>query len=404
MRQVIVENRLNRQNTDNATNKHGSANRRSLRFALALSSIVVVVVGAWAYRHSVTQPKAPPTKRSTAVPVSVAVATRQTVPVYLTGLGTVQAYLTVDIRSQVDGILQEVLFKEGQQVKKGDVLAKIDPRLFQAALNQAKAKKAQDAAQLAAAEKDHTRAKALLLKDAGTQQNLDQQSAKVDQLKASLDADDAAILTAQTQLDYATIVAPSDGRIGVRLVDPGNLIHASDTKPIANLVLTRPSAVLFTLPAKFLEQVRSAIARGPVVAGAFDQDNRHKLSTGKVLLIDNAVDSSTDTIRLKALFPNEDDRLWPGEFVNVRVLLNTRNAITIPTAAVQRGPQGLFAWVVTPNDTAAPRRINTDVSSGDLTVVTSGIHEGERVVTDGQFKLQTNALVRTSEPAIEAPK
>ncbi len=316
-----------------------------------------------------------------------------------------QASLTVDIRSQVDGKLEEVRFTEGQQVRKGDVLARIDPRLFQAALDQARAKKAQDAALLAAAEKDLTRAKTLVLREAGTQQNLDQQLAKVDQLKASLDSDDATIATAQTQLDYTTIVAPNDGRIGVRLVDPGNLVRASDTKPIANLVLTRPSAVLFTLPAQLLDNVRAAMARGPVIAEAFDQDNQRKLSTGKVLLIDNAVDVATATMRLKAIFANEDDQLWPGEFVNVRVLLETRkNAITIPTAAVQRGPQGLFTWVVTSNYTAAPRRIEIGPSTGDLTVVTSGLADGERVVTDGQYRLRVNALVRASKIVPEATK
>ena len=303
----------------------------------------MAVVAYWysAKRSETTQPAR--SSAPSAIPVSIAAANRQNIPIYLTGLGTVQASLTVDIRSQVDGKLEEVRFTEGQQVKKGDVLAKIDPRLFQAALDQARAKKAQDAALLAAAEKDLIRAKALVLKEVGTQQNLDQQLAKVDQLKASLDSDDATIATAQTQLDYTTIVAPNDGRIGVRLVDPGNLVRASDTKPIANLVLTRPSAVLFTLPAQLLDNVRAAMARGPVIAEAFDQDNQRKLSTGKVLLIDNAVDLATATIRLKAIFANEDGQLWPGEFVNVRVLLETRkNAVTIPTAAVQRGPQGLI--------------------------------------------------------------
>lgn len=380
--------------------------RGLIPIVLAIIGVLAIAVVAYWYsaKRSETAQTARPSAR-TAIPVSVAAATRQNIPIYLTGLGTVQASLTVDIRSQVDGKLEEVRFTEGQQVKKGDVLAKIDPRLFQAALDQARAKKAQDAALLAAAEKDLIRAKTLALKDAGTQQNLDQQLAKVDQLKASIDSDDATIATAQTQLDYTTIVAPNDGRIGVRLVDPGNLVRASDTKPIANLVLTRPSAVLFTLPAQSLDDVRAAMARGPVIAAAFDQDNHRKLSTGKVLLIDNAVDVATATIRLKAIFANEDDQLWPGEFVNVRVLLETRkNAVTIPTAAVQRGPQGLFTWVVTSNNTAAPRRIEIGPSTGDLTIVRSGVADGEHVVTDGQYKLRVNALVQASKVPPEATK
>ena len=374
------------------------------RILVVLASVCVLAMGAVAYWYSAKRPEAAQTARA-AIPVSIAAATRQNIPIYLTGLGTVQASVSVDIRSQVDGKLEEVRFTEGQHVKKGDVLAKIDPRLFQAALDQARAKKAQDAALLAAAEKDLARAKILVLRQVGTQQNLDQQLAKVDQLKASLDSDDATIATAQTQLDYTTIVAPNDGRIGVRLVDPGNLVRASDTKPIANLVLTRPSAVLFTLPAQLLDNVREAMARGPVIAAAFDQDNRRKLSTGEVLLIDNAVDLATATIRLKAIFANEDDQLWPGEFVNVRVLLETRkNAVTIPTAAVQRGPQGLFTWVVTSNNTAVPRRIEIGPSTGDLTIVTSGVADGDHVVTDGQYKLRVNALVQASKIAPEGTK
>lgn len=336
-----------------------------------------------------------------AVPVSTAVATRKNVPVYVTGLGTVQASVTVDIRSQVDGTLQHVVFTEGQFVKKGDLLAKIDPRLFQAAVDQAKAKKAQDAALLVAAEKNLIRAQTLALKDFGTQQNLDQQLATVDQLKAALQVDDAAILTAQTQLDYTSIVAPNDGRIGVRLVDAGNVIRAADAKPIANLVLTHPAAVLFTLPAPLLSAVRAAMGNGPLTATALDQDNRRNLSTGHVLLIDNAVNAATATIRLKALFANDDDQLWPGDFVNVRLLLETRtDAIAIPTAAVQRGPEGLFSWVVTQDKTVVPRRIDVGPSAGGETVVAAGLAGGEQVVTEGQYKLRAGTLVQISKPAI----
>src|ERR1019366_1350160 len=229
----------------------------------------------------------------TAVPVSIATAVRRDVPIYLTGLGTVQASFTVGIHSQVDGKLQEVLFTEGQHVNKGDVLAKIDPRLFQAALDQAKAKKAQDEAQLVAASKDLARFKGLALKRFETEQNVDLQQAKVDQLKASIDADAAAIETAQTQLDYTTITAPSDGRIGVRFVDPGNIVRASDAGPIATLVQAQPAAVLFTLPSRALDDIRKASDRGPIEVIAFDQDNRLPLSTGQLLMIDNAVDQAT---------------------------------------------------------------------------------------------------------------
>jgi membrane fusion protein, multidrug efflux system len=312
--------------------------------------------------------------------------------------------VSVSIHSQVDGKLQEVQFTEGQHVKKGDVLATIDPRLFQAALDQAKAKKAQDQAMLAGAQKDLTRFKTLALKNFESAQNVDLQQAKVDQLAAALDADAAAIESAQTQLDYTTITAPSDGRVGMRQVDPGNLVRASDAGSIAMLVLTRPAAVMFTLPARVLDDVRRAMDRGPIEVAAFDQDNLTLLATGTLLLVDNAIDQATATIRLKAMFPNEDERLWPGEFVNARLLLEMRsNVVTVPSAAIQRGPQGLFVWVVTEKDVAEVRKIQVGPATGSSSIITSGVNEGDRVVTDGQYKLQSNVPVIVNAPQARAP-
>jgi multidrug efflux system membrane fusion protein len=385
----------------------GSKRGRPIRLVAAMLALVVIGGGAlyW-YRGGTEGPDAGRPARApgrVAVPVKVAVAARQNVPIYLTGLGTVQAVLTVGIHSQVDGKLQEMPFAEGQLVKKGDVLAKIDPRLFNAALDQAKARKAQDEAQLVAAEKDLTRFKTLALKNFQTEQNVDLQQAKVDQLKATIDADAAAIETAQTQLDYTTITAPNDGRIGVRLVDPGNVVRASDAGSIATLVLMQPASVLFTLPARMLDDVRQAMAGKPLEVIAFDQDNQRQLSTGTLLMVDNAIDQTTATIRLKATFANTDERLWPGEFVNARLLLETRpNVVAVPASAVQRGPQGLFAWIVTANDTAAVRPIQVGATTGDLTIVTSGLEEGDRVVTEGQYKLQANAPVSVSAPPTAA--
>jgi multidrug efflux system membrane fusion protein len=222
----------------------------------------------------------------------------------------------------------------------------------------------------------------------------------VDQLKASISADEAMIETAQTNLDYTSIIAPSDGRIGVRLVDPGNIVHASDQGSLATLVLTQPSAVMFTLPARSLDDVRDAMARGPVEVTAYDQDNRQALATGKLLLVDNIIDQTTATIRLKAMFPNSDERLWPGEFVNARVLVETRaNAVVVPSAAVQRGPDGLFIWVVAANDVAQPRPIEVGPRTEKLTIINSGLTGGERIITDGQYKLQRGAPVTYSAPA-----
>jgi membrane fusion protein, multidrug efflux system len=339
----------------------------------------------------------------TAVPVSVAAASRQDVPIYLTGLGTVQALFTVAIHTQVDGKLQDVFFKEGQRVKKGDVLAKIDPRLYQAALDQAKARKAIDEAALVAAEKDLDRFRTLVEKKAETQQNLDLQQSKVDQAKASIDADVAAIETAQTNLDYTNIVAPHDGRMGVRLVDPGNVVHASDQGAIAMLTQTQPTAVLFTLPAQTLDDVRAAMARGTMEVAAYDRDNVRLLSSGTLATIDNMIDQTTATYRLKAMFDNADEALWPGEFVNARLLLEVRkDAVVVPPVAVQRGPRGLFAWVLKADNTVEPRPITTGTTTGDRTIVTSGLAAGERVVTDGQYKLQTGATVTIMPPRAAA--
>lgn len=385
----------------------GTKRHRAIGFLAAVAA-VAAAIATFYWWGSYSSAPAVASRKAIGAPVrvSVAVVARQTVPLYLTGLGTVQASLTVDIRSKVDGELRQVFFTEGQHVKKGDDLAKIDPRLFQAALDQAKGKKAQDEAALIAAEKDLVRAEALILKNIETQQNVDQQKSKVDQTKALIAADAAAIELAQTQLDYTGIKAPSDGRIGIRLVDPGNMVHAADVKPLANLVLTQPSAVIFTLPAADVDEVREALRRGPVEVTAFDQDNKVVLSTGTLLLIDNAIDPTTATIRLKAMFANADDVLWPGEFVNARVLVETRHdAITVPNAAIQNGPQGLFAWVVSSDDTVQPRPIEVGPTAGNSTVVIAGLAAGNRVVTAGQYKLQvkTKVVITGAAPATAEP-
>jgi membrane fusion protein, multidrug efflux system len=377
-----------------ANHPSGAVRRRRRIAVIGVAAAVWVGGGFFWQRFPTPEPARAARPPARAVPVSVAVASRQDVPIHVTGLGTVQASFTIGIHSQVDGIMQKVLFTEGQHVKKGDVLAQIDPRPFQAVFDQAKAKRSQDVATLGGAEKDLERSKTLVVRNIATQQTVDQQQARVDQLKASIEADEAAIEAAQTQLDFTAITAPSDGRIGVRLVDPGNLVHANDARPIANLVLTQPSAVLFTLPMQVLDDLRDAMARGPVEVTAYDQNNRRRLSAGKLLLIDNSIDQATATIRLKAMFDNADERLWPGEFVNARVLLETRrNVIAVPTTVVQRGPQGLFAWAVNADNVAESRRIELGPASGDLTVINSGLAEGDRVVTDGQYKLQANARV-----------
>lgn len=368
-------------------------------FFLAITAAVMLAGAAryyW-YQHGggVKQASGP-----RPIPVSVAVAVRQDVPIHVSGLGNVQALNTVPIHSQVDGQLVEIAFTEGQHVKKGDVLAKIDPRLFQAAFDQAIAKKAQDNANLISADKDLTRAKTLVVRSFETQQVVDQQQAKVDVVKASIQADEAMIESARTQLDYTTIRSPIDGRVGIRQIDIGRIVHANDSTPLVVITQTQPSTVVFTLPEIQLEPLREAMERGPVEVTALDQNNVKALGTGKLLLIDVVIDQATATIRLKALFPNIDERLWPGEFVNARVLLGTEsNALTIPPTALQRGPNGLFTWVVGPDGKAEMRPIKTGPTADETTIVADGIGVGERVVTEGCYRLQPGVMV-----AIQPPK
>jgi membrane fusion protein, multidrug efflux system len=361
------------------------------RFLVISTVVAVAGIAAW----YLLQRSEPAVKSAVApVPVTVTVASRENLPVYLTGLGTVQASFTVGIKPQVDGKLEQVLFKEGDRVRKGDVLAKIDPRLYQAALDQAKAQKKQDEARLVSAMKDLQRSRTLVDKAFETQQLVDQQQAKVDQVLASVDADKAAIDTAQTNLDYTSIVAPSDGNMGVRLIDPGNVVRAAASKPIAMLTLTQPSAVIFTLSANALDDVREAMERGPVEVIAFSQDNKRELAKGTLLLIDNIVDQASATMRLKAMFPNEHDELWPGDFVNARLYLKVLpDALTVPSAAIQTGPDGLFAWVVAEDDVVQARPITTGATTEGHTLIALGLREGDHVVVSGHYKLRHNGKV-----------
>jgi membrane fusion protein, multidrug efflux system len=363
---------------------------------LALVAVVAVAIAAAVFVPWNRSGRAARAAPSSAIPVTVSTVSRRDVPIFLDGLGTVQASNTVAIHSQIDGKLQSVNFVEGQEVHQGDTLAVIDPRALQAALDQAVAKKAQDEAQLIAAQKDLDRFKTLIAKAAGTQQSVDQQQGKVDQLKATIDADEGAIESAQTQLSYTTITAPSDGRVGFRQVDAGNIIHVNDPNPLTVLTLIHPSVAVFTLPQKNLADVRDAMLRGPVPVSALDQDNTRQLAQGELLLVDNEIDQTTSTIRLKARFPNEDDRLWPGEFVRLRVRIGTNaDAVTIPPAALQRGPQGFYAWVIKPDSTAEQRPVEATPINANVVIVTKGLSVGEPVVVKGQYRLQAGSRVES---------
>jgi multidrug efflux system membrane fusion protein len=356
---------------------------------LALASVAAAIIF---WRHTTTQ--AAQTAGRTAVPVTVAQATSRDVPIYSDALGTVQALNTIAIRAQVNGQLVSIDFRQGQEVRRGDVLARIDPAPLQAALDQAIAKKSQDEAQLISAQKDLARFKALALKSFETQQNVDLQQAKVDTAKASIDADQAAIEAAKTQLDYATITAPIDGVVGFRQLDIGNIIHTTDANPLTVLTQIKPSTAIFTLPQSDLGPVREAMLRSDVPVFAYDQDNKKQLAEGRLLLINNQIDQTTSTIQLKAEFPNEDERLWPGEFVHIRVLIATRkNAVTIPALALQRGPEGYYLWVVKPDETVEQRPIGAQTVSDDIVIVSKGLNAGETVVVEGQSRLDVGARV-----------
>jgi multidrug efflux system membrane fusion protein len=371
--------------------------QKSRGIYVAIGIAVACVAAAVIYwRHGSTQTaKAEPPS----VPVIVTQAAQQDVPIYYDALGTVQALNTVALRAQVNGQIVSVDFRQGQDVRKGDVLAKIDPAPFQAALDQAIAKKSEDEAQLIDAEKDLARFKTLVLRNAETLQDVDTQQAKVDTTKATIDADEAAIEAAKTQLNYATITAPMDGVVGFRQVDIGNIIHTNDINPLTVLTQIKPCTVIFTLPQGDLAPVREAMLHGSVSVLAYDQENKQQLAEGKLLLINNQIDQNTSTIQLKAEFPNEDERLWPGEFVHIHILITTRkNAVTVPAVALQRGPDGFYVWVIKPDDTAEQRPIEAETVSEDLTIATKGLNAGERVVVDGQSRLDVGTRV-----AIRAP-
>jgi membrane fusion protein, multidrug efflux system len=368
------------------------AKSRRLVFAVAGLAVVIIVAGVAASRLMRSGPAraaTPPT-----VPVVATAAEQHDVPIYYDALGTVMALNTVSIRAQVTGQIVSIDFRQGQDVRKGDLLAKIDPAPFQATLDQAIAKKSQDQATLIDAEKDLVRFKTLVVKDAETQQNVDSQQAKVDQTKAMIDADQATIEAAQTQLNYTSITAPIDGVVGFRQIDIGNIIHTTDANPLTVLTQIKPCVAIFTLPQDDLGSVREAMLRGSVEVLAFDQDNTKQLSQGRLLLIDNQIDQSTSTIRLKAEFPNQDERLWPGEFVHIHILITTRkDAVTVPPVAIQRGPDGLYVWVIKPNDIVEQRPIDAQTVSDKMAIVSKGLAVGERVVVDGQSRLDQGVRV-----------
>jgi multidrug efflux system membrane fusion protein len=329
------------------------------------------------------------------VPVGVVTAERRDMPIYLKGLGSVTAFNTVSIKSRVDGQLAQVNFKEGQYVNKGDLLAVIDPRPYEVALSQAQAQLFRDQAQLRDAQLNYERYKGLL-QDSGamSQQQVDTQRASADQLEGAVRADQAAVDNAKLNLVYCHITAPISGRIGLRLVDLGNMVHAADTNAMLVITQLQPIAVIFTLPEDNLPTVAQHMQRGTLPVEAYSRDDQTKLEAGTLLTIDNQIDPTTGTAKLKAVFENKDKLLWPNQFVNVRLLLETRkNSTVVPAAAIQRGPQGSYVFVVKGDKTVEVRPVTAPFTQNNFSLITSGIQPGEVVVVDGQDKLQAGSKV-----------
>jgi membrane fusion protein, multidrug efflux system len=344
-------------------------------------------------------------KAHAAAPRSVSVATapvqRQDVPVYLSGLGAVTAFNTANIKSRVDGQIMKVNVREGQSVKQGALLIEIDSRPFHVQLDQMQAQLSRDQAQLHDAQLNLERYTSLIPSGSIAQQQVDTQKALVDQLQGTVRTDQAQIDNAKLQIVYCHITAPFDGRVGLRQVDSGNIAHASDTNPMLILTQLQPIAVIFTLPEDVLPTVSKRMRQGTLEVDAFSRDDQTKLATGKLETIDNQIDPTTGTAKLKAVFSNSNNELWPNQFVNADLLLETRkNSTVVPTAAILRGPQGTFVYAVNPDKTVEDRPVTVSLTQGDTTVITAGLNPGDTVVTDGQDKLQRGSRI---EPRSTTP-
>jgi multidrug efflux system membrane fusion protein len=340
------------------------------------------------------------------IQVTVAPALQQDLPVYLSGLGSVAAFYTVNVKSRVDGQMVDVKFREGEFVNKGDLLALIDPRPYQVQLDQAQATLFKDQASLRDAQLNYQRFKELLQgSGAVSQQQVDTQKATVDQLQGTVRNDQALVDNAKLNLVYCHITAPESGRIGLRLVDPGNIVHASDTNPMLVITQLQPITAIFTLPEDQLINVSQHMRKAPLEVDAYSRDDQTKLATGKLLTIDNQIDQTTGTGKLKAVFENKSSELWPNQFVNVHLLLEIRKNVTVvPSAAVQHGPQGNYVFVVKQDKTVDVRPVNIAITEGNVAQVASGVSPNEIVVTDGQDKLQAGSHVEPHKQPAGQPQ
>jgi membrane fusion protein, multidrug efflux system len=367
---------------------------------VATAGVMVVAVPQirgtlWPTVKAADAPPAP----APGVPVTAGTVEAKDMPIFLNGIGTVQPFNMVTIKSRVDGQIVKVNFHEGQEVNAGDPLIQIDPRGFQAALEVAQAAKAKDEATLASAQLDLDRYSQLVGSGYQTRQSFDQQKATVAQLQAALKGDQAQIDAAQVNLDYCDIRSPIAGRLGVKLVDIGNLVHASDNAGLVTITQTKPIFVNFTMAQEYLHKIHEKQGLGDLTVQAYGADNVTLLSEGKLTVIDNAVEQATGTIRLKGEFTNADERLWPGEFVDVRLVLSTRKGVaTVPQQTVQVGPNGYYAYVIKPDNTVERRVVEVASMQDGIAVISKGLNVGEKVVVDGQYRLTDGARVKISAP------
>jgi membrane fusion protein, multidrug efflux system len=335
-----------------------------------------------------------------AIPVGVAIVKQGDFNVYLNGLGSVEAFYTVSLKTRIDGQIMQVNFREGQDVKKGETLLVIDPRPYEVALAQAQANLQKDEAQLTNAKAQYDRNRVLYEQGVIAKQELDTLQASFGTFEGTIASDKAAIKNAELNLTYCYIKSPIDGRIGLRQVDPGNYVTGAGGTALLVITQLHPIAVIFTIPQDQLQQVRDHMRQGSLDVDAYSSDDKTKLSSGKLLTIDNQIDATTGTVKLKAVFDNPDNNLWPNQFVNAHLLLETRkNAITAPAAALQRGPDGTFAYVVDANNTVQMKPLQVALTQGSTAVVTSGLQAGDKIVTDGQEKLQVGSRVAPQAPA-----